>query len=157
MGARFSRHAVAAGLVTHFIRRILPQPYKMSDQPTIILYTAQTANGVKVSILLEELGLQYEVRTLDFSKNEQKVNVALLFLVILAFLVPCSADMSRAGAMVSGHQSQRAYSSLGGHVYRWQTHSSLRKWCDTTVSNRPVRQGPQDVLSVWVAQISRDE
>jgi glutathione S-transferase len=28
----------------------------------IVLYTAQTPNGIKVSILLEELGLKYEVR-----------------------------------------------------------------------------------------------
>ncbi|KAK4192957.1 zinc knuckle transcription factor splicing factor msl5 [Podospora australis] len=38
----------------------------------IHLYTAATPNGIKVSILLEELGLPYKVTTLDFSKNEQK-------------------------------------------------------------------------------------
>lgn len=32
---------------------------KMSD---ITLYTAATPNGIKVSILLEELGLDYKVR-----------------------------------------------------------------------------------------------
>lgn len=45
----------------------------MADKSSITLYTAQTANGVKISILLEELGLKYEVRTPEFSKNEQKV------------------------------------------------------------------------------------
>lgn len=38
----------------------------------IHLYTAQTPNGIKASILLEELGLPYETHTLEFSKNEQK-------------------------------------------------------------------------------------
>ncbi|KAI5814764.1 glutathione S-transferase [Pyronema omphalodes] len=38
----------------------------------ITLYTAQTPNGVKVSILLEELGLPYNVRTISFDKTEQK-------------------------------------------------------------------------------------
>lgn len=36
------------------------------------LYTAATPNGIKVSILLEELGVDYKVQTLDFSCNEQK-------------------------------------------------------------------------------------
>ncbi|KAI1501072.1 glutathione S-transferase GstA [Biscogniauxia marginata] len=44
----------------------------MADQSDIHLYTAQTPNGVKVSILLEELGLKYKVTTIDFSKNTQK-------------------------------------------------------------------------------------
>ncbi|KAL7795087.1 glutathione S-transferase [Trichoderma ceciliae] len=38
----------------------------------ITLYTAATPNGIKVSILLEELGLDYKVRTLDMGNNEQK-------------------------------------------------------------------------------------
>jgi len=38
----------------------------------IDLYTAPTPNGHKVSILLEELGVQYNVHAIDFSKNEQK-------------------------------------------------------------------------------------
>ena len=42
------------------------------SSPSIKLYTAQTPNGVKISITLEELGLPYEVRKLDFSKQEQK-------------------------------------------------------------------------------------
>jgi len=41
--------------------------------PTDIhLYTAQTPNGIKVSMLLEELNLEYKVTELSFSKNEQK-------------------------------------------------------------------------------------
>lgn len=38
----------------------------------IDLYTAATPNGHKVSILLEELGLPYEVHALSFDKQEQK-------------------------------------------------------------------------------------
>ncbi|MGE8351326.1 MAG: glutathione S-transferase family protein [Pseudomonas protegens] len=38
----------------------------------IDLYTAATPNGHKVSILLEELGLPYEVHALSFEKKEQK-------------------------------------------------------------------------------------
>lgn len=34
---------------------------KMADKSDIHLYTAQTPNGIKVSIVLEELGLKYEV------------------------------------------------------------------------------------------------
>ncbi|KAI1486869.1 glutathione S-transferase GstA [Biscogniauxia mediterranea] len=45
---------------------------KMAEQSDITLYTAQTPNGIKVSILLEELGLKYKVNTLDFSSNAQK-------------------------------------------------------------------------------------
>jgi len=43
-----------------------------SQEPSITLYTAQTPNGVKISIALEELGLPYKVRKILFSKNEQK-------------------------------------------------------------------------------------
>ncbi|KAI1390725.1 glutathione S-transferase [Hypoxylon trugodes] len=46
--------------------QILP---KMSD---VHLYTAQTPNGIKVSILLEELGVPYKVTAIDISKNTQK-------------------------------------------------------------------------------------
>ncbi|WCL54763.1 glutathione S-transferase family protein [Gimibacter soli] len=38
----------------------------------ITLYTAATPNGHKVSIALEELGIDYELRHLDFSAKEQK-------------------------------------------------------------------------------------
>lgn len=38
----------------------------------IDLYTADTPNGFKVSIALEELGLPYEVHALSFAKKEQK-------------------------------------------------------------------------------------
>jgi len=39
---------------------------------SITLYTAPTPNGWKISIALEELGLPYEVRVIDFATNEQK-------------------------------------------------------------------------------------
>lgn len=37
-----------------------------------VLYTAATPNGFKISIMLEELGLPYEVRPLDLAKGDQK-------------------------------------------------------------------------------------
>ncbi|KZF22172.1 glutathione S-transferase II [Xylona heveae TC161] len=42
---------------------------KTSD---ITLYTAQTPNGIKISILLEELGLPYRVENIGISTNRQK-------------------------------------------------------------------------------------
>ena len=41
---------------------------------TIKLYTAATPNGWKISIALEELGLPYEVRAIDFAAQEQKAD-----------------------------------------------------------------------------------
>ncbi len=38
----------------------------------ITLYTAATPNGYKASIALEELSLPYDLRVLDFSRQEQK-------------------------------------------------------------------------------------
>lgn len=38
----------------------------------ITLYTAATPNGYKVSVLLEELGVPYEVRKIDLMQGEQK-------------------------------------------------------------------------------------
>jgi len=40
--------------------------------PQIELYTAPTPNGYKVSIMLEELQVPYELHKIDFSKKEQK-------------------------------------------------------------------------------------
>ncbi|KAJ1299660.1 hypothetical protein OPQ81_009112 [Rhizoctonia solani] len=48
----------------------------MSSSDTLLLYTATSPNGYKVSILLEELkdayGLQYTFRNIDIRTNEQK-------------------------------------------------------------------------------------
>jgi len=38
----------------------------------ITLYTSQTPNGVKITIILEELGLPYNVHTIELGKNTQK-------------------------------------------------------------------------------------
>ncbi|KAK9234322.1 glutathione S-transferase [Lipomyces kononenkoae] len=40
--------------------------------PDITLYTAQTPNGIKISIALEELGLPYKVEKIEISKDIQK-------------------------------------------------------------------------------------
>jgi GSH-dependent disulfide-bond oxidoreductase len=39
---------------------------------TIELYTAGTPNGQKISIMLEEIAIDYIVHPIDFSKGEQK-------------------------------------------------------------------------------------
>lgn len=44
----------------------------MSSRPDIHLYTAQTPNGIKISITLEELGLPYKFTKIDIGKNTQK-------------------------------------------------------------------------------------
>ena len=38
----------------------------------IELYTAGTPNGQKANIVLEELGLDYEVHAIDLGNNQQK-------------------------------------------------------------------------------------
>ncbi|KAJ5887834.1 hypothetical protein N7495_007875 [Penicillium taxi] len=42
------------------------------SQPNITLYTAQTPNGIKISIALEELSLPYNVEKIDMTKSVQK-------------------------------------------------------------------------------------
>lgn len=49
--------------MTSRIQQIAKQVVKMATKTDITLYTAQTPNGIKASILLEELGLEYKVRT----------------------------------------------------------------------------------------------
>ena len=44
----------------------------MADQSQICLFTAQTPNGHKVSITLEELGLPYEVSAVNMAEIEHK-------------------------------------------------------------------------------------
>lgn len=44
----------------------------MSSDPNINLYTWLTANGIKVSIALEELSIPYQVTEVDISSNTQK-------------------------------------------------------------------------------------
>ena len=41
-------------------------------EPTITLYTGQSANGIKVSILLSELGIPYRMYKVDMRESEQK-------------------------------------------------------------------------------------
>jgi GSH-dependent disulfide-bond oxidoreductase len=45
-------------------------PAKHPDR--LQLYSLPTPNGVKVSIMLEEIGLSYEVHLVDFGKDDQK-------------------------------------------------------------------------------------
>lgn len=44
----------------------------MSSNPSITLFTWLTANGIKVSITLEELSIPYQVTEVDISTNAQK-------------------------------------------------------------------------------------
>lgn len=45
--------------------------------PSITLYTAQTSNGIKVSITLEEPGLLYKLRNIDMAAGGQKSEATL--------------------------------------------------------------------------------
>jgi GST-like protein len=47
------------------------RPISREDIP-YLLYTAATPNGFKASIMLEELGVRYEVRAMDLAAGEQK-------------------------------------------------------------------------------------
>ena len=42
------------------------------DKPMIDVFTANTPNGVKVPIALEELGVPYRIQRINLSANEQK-------------------------------------------------------------------------------------
>jgi len=41
------------------------------DPERLQLYSLPTPNGVKVSIMLEEIGLSYEAHRVDFERNDQ--------------------------------------------------------------------------------------
>ena len=43
-----------------------------SSPATIHLYTAQSPNGIKISILLTELNLPYTLHTINISRDENK-------------------------------------------------------------------------------------
>ena len=45
------------------------------DQERITLYTALTANGIKISIALEELSLEYKSVEVNIAANEQRTMV----------------------------------------------------------------------------------
>jgi glutathione S-transferase len=45
---------------------------RYSTMPPITLYTWPTPNGIKASITLEELGLQYKTEGLNIGTNVQK-------------------------------------------------------------------------------------
>lgn len=47
--------------MTARLSQIASQISNMASKSDIVLYTASTPNGIKASIALEELGLQYEV------------------------------------------------------------------------------------------------
>lgn len=47
--------------MTSRLKQLATQFVKMATKSDITLYTTNTPNGIKVSILLEELGLEYKV------------------------------------------------------------------------------------------------
>ena len=49
-----------------------PKRWPAKHPDRLQLYSLPTPNGVKVSIMLEEIGLPYEVHLVDFNKDDQK-------------------------------------------------------------------------------------
>jgi GSH-dependent disulfide-bond oxidoreductase len=49
----------------------ITQKWPAQHPDRLQLYSLPTPNGVKVSIMLEEMGLPYEVHLIDFGKNDQ--------------------------------------------------------------------------------------
>src|SRR6476660_8312592 len=75
MAREISRFAISAdwsdilpSLADFPITRLWPPAHKDRIQ----LYSLNTPNGVKASIMLEETGLPYEPHLVDFAKNDQK-------------------------------------------------------------------------------------
>jgi GSH-dependent disulfide-bond oxidoreductase len=69
------------------------------------LYSLPTPNGVKVSIMLEEIGLPYEVHLVDFNKDDQKTPEFLSLNPngkIPAILDPNGPDSAPLGLFESG-------------------------------------------------------
>ena len=50
---------------------LITQRWPAKHPDRLQLYSLPTPNGVKVSIMLEEIGLPYEVHLVDFNKGEQ--------------------------------------------------------------------------------------
>src|SRR6202035_594005 len=50
---------------------LITQRWPARHPDRLQLYSLPTPNGVKVSIMLEEIGLPYEVHLVDFNKGEQ--------------------------------------------------------------------------------------
>merc|ERR1712054_360627 len=88
MGSSHLPHSLMTARLTHLARHLQPlrstsiprrslsttTPATMAPKtPTnITLYTVGTPNGIKASIMLEELNLEYKVHKMSFDKNEQK-------------------------------------------------------------------------------------
>lgn len=77
--AQFGKHLIPTASITpsiassSFTTNIASIATMAAKTPTgINLYTVGTPNGIKVSILLEELGLDYKVHPISFKDNEQK-------------------------------------------------------------------------------------
>src|SRR6202166_5393794 len=51
---------------------LITQRWLAKHPDRLQLYSLPTPNGVKVSIMLEEIGLPYEVHLVDFGKDDQK-------------------------------------------------------------------------------------
>ena len=51
--------------------KLIQQHFPPQDPARIQLYSLATPNGQKVSIMLEELGLEYDVHKVDIGKGEQ--------------------------------------------------------------------------------------
>ena len=96
----------------------ITQKWPAQHPERLQLYSLPTPNGVKVSIMLEEIGLPYEVHLIDFGKNDQMTpefislspnNKIPAILDHEVLVVSCSASGSSSGTIAA---DQDAFTKL---------------------------------------------
>jgi Glutathione S-transferase, N-terminal domain len=125
------------------------QSCEMSDiiavpETDILLLTAGTPNGQKISITLEELGLKYEVQKISFDKNEQKEDWFLKINV-------CSGSYQNSNSIVIKNPIHIAQWTYSRYCRPWLQDldrsktrlSGLRGWRYNAIPNPTIRPKPQ--------------
>lgn len=119
---------------------------KMATASDIHVYTAQTPNGIKISMLLEELGLTYKASCscleslvtggdltahLDHRNHDQQEYTEGThggMASTTARMCRLVAKSVTIGALVPRDQPQWTYSGLDGHLHGRQADPLVREW-----------------------------